>query len=218
MIRTTTDFPYLGTRKYIHGTSILNFVLDHMEKETKVPVKLKTIRFQKEIHSNGSFYFSEKEDLKDLIQKADCYVACNIGNEVWKAVYIEEGLKVEHTVPETAYSIENMIPDNSYGGSCHIKASSRPELISNMIQANKRMHLAGLSDSQQASDVRFGYMEKWDVPRKDINLQTRLDVKNIIFKKNINDIMTINKISYSDGLNSSSLILCFKIVLKEKKQ
>jgi hypothetical protein len=218
MIRTTTDFPYLGTRKYIHGTSILNFVLDHMEKETKVPVKLKTIRFQKEIHSNGSFYFSEKEDLKDLIQKADCYVACNIGNEVWKAVYIEEGLKVEHTVPETAYSIENMIPDNSYGGSCHIKASSRPELISNMIQANKRMHLSGLTQFQQTPDVRFGYMEKWDVPPKCINLQTRLDIKNIITKKNNNNIMTINKVAYSYGSNVVSLMLCFQIVLKEIEQ
>lgn len=216
MIQITTDFPYLGNRNYIHGTSMLNFVLDYMDRQTKDPVKLKTIKFQNEIHRNGSFYFSETDDITDLIKKSDCYISFSTGNRTLKAVFIEEGVKVERVVPETSFTIEDLISDNNYGGSCLIKAFNRSELVCNIIQANKRMHLACLSELQQASDVRFGYMEKWDVPPKDIMLQSRLDIRNLITRKNINDIMTINRVSYSDSSKSTSLILCFKTVLKEK--
>ncbi|MBU0764108.1 MAG: hypothetical protein KJ607_04655 [Bacteroidetes bacterium] len=216
MLQIKTDFPYLGTRRYIHGTSILNFILAYTDEEIKGAVKLKTIRFQNEINSNGSFYISENNDIKDLLQKADCYISFEAGNYAWKAVYIEEGIKVDRIVPEIAYSIENLTSDNNYGGSCFIKAFSRSELVCNIIQANKRMHLSCLPESQQVSDVRFGYMEKWDVPPKDIMLQTSLDIRNLITRNNINDIMTINRVTYSNSSKYTSLILCFKTVLKEK--
>src|SRR6185295_8754886 len=58
MVEIRTDFPYLGAREYIHGTSILSGFLDALDEAGQPVTEFKRLKFQRPATSNGRLFLT----------------------------------------------------------------------------------------------------------------------------------------------------------------
>ena len=213
MIDITTDFPYLGSRDYIHGTSILSGFLRALEEHGNTGITVKRLKFQRPSKSNGRLllttqHFAEKDE-----QAANCAFLGTAGSAAWRGLYVESRTPVRQRVP-VSYAITEL-EAKAFAGRCAIAAHDRDDLIRTLVEANKRFHEAAVEPA--AASVRFGYLENWVVPGADFEINGNLAAKNLIARRTDDGYMTINRLTYVDTKGvSATLTLCFNVVLGEQ--
>jgi len=210
MIETATDFPYLGDRDYIHGTSILSGFLAALEKTAHGGITVKRLKFQRPAKLNGRLVLSSGALDEAEAARASCTLSAAVGGVAWRGFFIDEGAPVTRRIA-VSYPIAELEAE-AFGGSCLISPGDRDDLVRALVEANKRFHEAAVP-GPGAPAVRFGYLESWSVPPRDVSFGTgRLDAKNLIAKKTDDGYMTINRLTYgqADGARAS-LTLCFDV-------
>lgn len=215
MIEIDTDFPYLGTRDYIHGTSILSGFLHALEQHGHGGIKVKRVKFQRPATTNGQLLLTTQALDEAAAGSANCTFHATAGETLWRGWYAERGVPVAGRLRVT-YPIADLKP-KAFGGNCTIHPNGRDELIRTLVEANKRFHEAAVEPASAA--VRFGYLESWTMPRADIRVEGSLEAKNLITQKTEEGYMTINRLTYSDGRGASStLTLCFTVTVGAQVQ
>lgn len=211
MIEIGTDFPYLGARDYIHGTSILSGFLDVLEQHGAGAISVKRLKFQRVATSNGRLCLTAGPMDERESESGNCTFQASAGGTVWRGVYTESGAPVGRRM-SVDYPIEHL-EANGFGGSCTIAPADRDDLIRTLVEANKRFHEASV---ESAAAVRFGYLESWTVPPRDVRLTGTLRARNLITRKTDDGYMTINRLEYADGHGAAAtLTLCFDVTLAE---
>ena len=211
MIEIETDFPFLGARDYIHGTSILSAFLDALESHGHGAIAVKRLKFQRTAASNGTLTLTTEAFDEARVENANCTFQANAGGSVWRGIFESQGEDVTRRV-EVSYPIGN-VEAHAFGGSCTIEANGRDELIRAFVEANKRFHERSV-DSARA--VRFGYLESWTPPPADVRVAGTLTAKNLIARRTPDGYMTINRLEYvPKGGAGASLTLCFDVTLAE---
>lgn len=210
MIEISTDFPYLGPRDYIHGTSILSGFLEALERDGHGRISVKRLKFQRPATSNGRLLLTTGAVDEIQAERASCTFQANGGGALWRGLFEERGAAVGRRIAVT-YPIENL-EAQGFGGSCTIAPADRDDLIRAFVEANKRFHEASVDSP--ARSVRFGYLEGWTPPAADIRFTGTLDAKNLITRKTDDGYMTINRLEDSDASGAAStLTLCFNVTI-----
>lgn len=208
MIDSATDFPYLGDRYYIHGTSILNGFLAALEPVAPGSVILKRLKFQRPATTNGRLVVTTAAMAESELADANCTLLAAVNETMWRGLFKEGGKAVSARVP-VSYPITDLVAQG-YGGRCVISPQSREELVRALVEANKRFHEQAFEGRDRPA-VRFGYIESWRVPEAAIAFTGRLEAKNLITRKTADGVMTINKLTYApDNGEAASLTLCFE--------
>jgi len=78
MTEVATDFFLMDDREYVHGTTLLNTMLELLDREAAGPVRLRRIKFQKEIHSNGRIIVSTDPKLTESFREVPCFMTCEV--------------------------------------------------------------------------------------------------------------------------------------------
>lgn len=209
MIDAATDFPYLGDRDYIHGTSILNGVLAALEGAAPGKLELKRLKFQRPAKTNGRLTLTTAALNETELADANCTLLAAVNGTVWRGFFQEDGAPVDVRVP-VSYPITDLVA-NGYGGRCVISPNGRDDLVRALVEANKRFHEDAFHETG-APAVRFGYIESWSVPEAGIAFSGRLESKNLITRKTADGVMTINKLTYwPDKGDAATLTLCFEV-------
>jgi hypothetical protein len=210
MIQIVTDFPYLGSRDYIHGTSILSGLLDALEQHGHSGITVKRLKFQRPATTNGRLLLTTQPLDPAAAEGASCIFQAVAAETLWHGLYAENGAPVTRRL-SVSYPIGDVTP-NAFGGSCAIAPQSRDDLVRTIVEANKRFHEAAVEPA--SATVRFGYLESWIVPSADIRLEGALEAKNLITKKTDDGYMTINRLTYSDRKGpGATLTLCFNVTV-----
>jgi hypothetical protein len=211
MIEIETDFPWLGARDYIHGTSILSRFLDALEARGHTGIAVKRIKFQRPASSNGVLTLTTGALDETRMENANCTFQGSAGGSSWRGVFEERGAAVAQRIDVT-YPIEN-VEAHAFGGSCTLAASGRDDLIRAFVEANKRFHERSVGSARA---VRFGYLESWTPPPADVRLAGALTAKNLIARRTSDGYMTINRLEYAPEAGTpTSLTLCFNLKLSE---
>jgi hypothetical protein len=200
-----TDFPFLGARDYVHGTSVLSGFLSAMETNERVPVIVKRLKFQRPARSNGRLLLTTASIDDGRAEQANCTFQAAAGATVWRGLFEESGVPVARRI-EVSYAIDRL-EARAFSGSCTISAHGREELIRTLVEANKRFHEASLEGA--ARSVRFGYLEDWAAPAQGAEFSGTLEAKNLIARKTADGHMTISRLRYGD----TALTLCYHVTL-----
>ena len=205
MIETQTDFPYLGGRDYVHGTSILSGFLAALEGAAPGEIRLKRLKFQRPVTGNGRLVVTDGVPDEGRMAQANCTLSATIAGKAWRAYFVDEGGPVRNRVAVT-YPITEL-EASGYGGTCLVSPADRDDLVRVLVEANKRFHEAAFP---ARAEVRFGYIEDWKVPPADTAFtDARLEARNLIAKQSPEGVMTVNRLTYTHGGAAASLTLCF---------
>jgi len=207
MIRAETDFPYIGARDYLHGTSILSGFLNLLDGEGAIQVK--RIKFQRPATSNGEIVM-ESGSAADLARtESNVSFLGTAGGKRWRGAFIERQRPVSRRLT-LDYRISALKAAN-FGGSCHIVTQGREDLVRALIEANKRIHEATLGN-EPGLMVRFGYLEDWAAPGPEDRFEGELVAKNRLTRESAEGVMTVNQLSYGGtGKPPVTLMLCFNV-------
>lgn len=207
MIKVETTFPYLGSRDYIHGTSILAGFVDALEQQGHRDITVKRLKLQRPAKTNGRLALTTDPLDEAQAAGANCTFQATVGTTVWRGLYAETGAPVQQRLA-VAYPVTDVVAER-FGGHCTIAPQNRGDLIRALIEANKRFH--ELSLERRAGAVRFGYLESWRVPPAGTAFSGALDAKNLIMRKTEDGYMTINRLTYTAAGVGGSLTLCFNV-------
>lgn len=207
MIRAETDFPFVGARDYLHGTSILCGFLGLLDGEGAIQVK--QIKFQKPASSNGEIVLDDGVAAESAGAEANVSFVGTAGGRRWRGAFIERQRPVSRRIAvDYRISALNAV---DFGGSCRIVTQDREELVRALIEANKRCHEASLGN-EPGLMVRFGYLEDWAAPGPGDRFEGELVMRNRLARKTSDGVMTINQLSYAGaGKPPVSLTLCFNV-------
>lgn len=215
MIRQHTDFPFIDARDYLHGTSILAAVADLLEARGDGPVRLKSIKFRRPMHSNGVLVLKEGGSALDELHDAPCTFSATAGERKWRGVFVEDERPITRRVVNGAYELGATTCDG-FGGQCALRASSREEFIRAFVEANKRFHLGSLG-TKCTAQVRFGYLEDWNIVPPSARFDGVLEARNLIVHHTPQGLRTINRLTFSEqGVTGGSFTICFDVAPAEE--
>lgn len=212
MIRKETDFPFLGQRDYLHGTSVVSAIADLLEVEGQCPALIKRIKFQRPMRCNGVLVLESADSSTLDTSEASCIFTARTANRQWKGAFVEQGRAIRNRI-SVQYDL-NEFTYADFGGGCRLRAHGRTEYIRAFVEANKRFHLGNLDESGADAKVRFGYLENWEAGPIDEEFSGFLEAKNLIVQQTKEGIKTINRLTYSDKVGQrNSFDICFDINL-----
>ena len=207
MIETQTDFPLLGDRDYINGATLLEGFLAALENAGATGITLKRLKFQRTAGTNGRLVLDA--DPIDRADDASCVLSAAAGATAWRGAFFEEGRAPERR-PAPPCTVTDLKAE-AFAGECDIEPASRAGLIYDIVQANKRIHEQALGREARPT-VRFGYVENWTAPERNVAFSTRLRVENLIRKKTARGWLTVNRISYAaPHTREANLLVCFEV-------
>lgn len=215
MIRQHTDFPFVDARDYLHGTSILAAVADLVEAQGDGPVRLKSIKFRRSMHSNGVLVLKDGGSALDEFHDAPCTFSATVGEYKWRGAFVEDERPITRRV-SGAYELGASTCD-AFGGKCALRASGREEFIRAFVEANKRFHLGSLG-TKSTAQVRFGYLEDWDIVPPSAMFDGTLEARNLIVHHTPLGLRTINRLTFSgEGATGGSFSICFDVEVGERR-
>lgn len=213
MIEVQTDFVFIGHRNYVNGPTILSGIIRALDPQVTGAMRLKRVKFQRQSTSNGRLVFTNDDALLRELESANCVFDVAADGTRWRGTFVETGVAPAR-VPPVEYCVNN-VSAAGFSGTCTINPVDRDSLIFGLIEANKRVHLLSLPDDvQEQAEVRFGYLEDWDVPPAGVAFSGRLAVQNLITQRAETRIRTINRLTYGDRVQ---LLLCFDVDLGKKR-
>lgn len=213
MTKIPTHFAFLGNRDYLNGPTILCGIIRALEERDTGPMRMRRVKFQRQSTSNGYLIFTSGEALPVELASANCVYDVSSGNVRWRGAFVESGA-APIRVPGIDYCVGDVAAAN-FSGSCTIEPRDRDSLIFGLVEANKQIHLQSLPPGIRAkAEVRFGYLEDWDVPPASMAFSGHLAVKNLITQKGESAVRTINRLTYGNG---AQLLLCFDVGLEPER-
>ena len=210
MIEIATNFPFLGGRDYVHGTSVLSGFIGALESRGAAHIRIRRLKFQRTARANGTMKLSN-DAAAAPDTAANCTLTAEADGALWHGQFVEQGMPVTRREP-VAYCLAN-VKAAGFAGECDFSPADRDDLIRGFIEANKRFNEAGAGAKPGRAQVQFGYLEQWDVPSRDIRFEGRLEARNLITRQTPAGVLTVNRLTYApaDG-PATMLVLCFNVV------
>ncbi len=208
-----TSFNLVNNRSYVHSSTIIDFIWKNVKQfvssDFKHPIFM-DIKFHQELKKNAKFVIFDI--YQDISKIKNLLVECLIYSENLKLyIYLIED-KNNNILKniELNYSVTEMVLSSDYSGSCIISAENSLTMISNIIEANKRIHELTYLQKEKLKVINL-YMKKFPINI----LNTKLTkVKTLIKNLGISDFKgnntTLNKIEIVD-LNNLSFEIAFLI-------
>jgi hypothetical protein len=210
MIEQATDFPLLGTRDYIHGTSVLSAFLAALEAAAPgQPATVQRIKFTRIARTNGRLLLTDGDF--DPPPAACCSFSALAGATRWRGAFVDDGKPpAQRLSPD--YPIDAFVSEG-FSARCTIAPRNRDDLIRILIEANRRSLAAGAGDPPGAR-VKFGYLEAWAAPAAAVSGRGSLEITNLLARQSPKGWLAINRHTYRlDGGAPVSLQVCFDIEL-----
>jgi len=211
MIKTVTNFQLLGNRDYVHSSNIIEYLHKNCEMLTGFSTDgtLLDIKFYGRITTNCAVEPHDEpvdNSAKDILCEA--VIRCDKGK---RFIYFKEALdsKWPESVPVN-YDVSEIELNGNYSGKYRIQSDTYGHFIKNLIEANKRVHLADCLDK----DIQVINIFMRNVPLSlcldDAMIQ--LDITNI-GRRDSHDgsILTLNRISISE-LDTRDIEVGFSLV------
>jgi hypothetical protein len=217
MIRRVTDFPFIGAREYLHGTSIVAAVAELLEAQGDGAAFLKRLKFQRPMRSNGVLLLDEGTVARGEMGDAACVFSAHTGTRRWRGAFVEEGRPVAHRLA-VRYDLDDVACEG-FGGRCVLRARGREEFIRAFVEANKQFHLGSLRADSTTTQVRFGSLEDWDVVPAEAVFEGVLEAQNLISQRTAQGLCTINRLTFhGESAPARPFTLCFDIKLAGEHQ
>lgn len=210
-----TDFPYLGDRGYIHSTSVLSGLITQLEEVSdERPLIITRFKFMQQAVTNGHLVLSPVAGKAiELPESRCCEFSVKLGEQRWKGAFVEDGSPVSRIPQRSGNSGIHDLQADEFSGRCHIIADGRDALIQALVEANKQVHAASFGSADAITQIKFGYLEGWEPPDINIQVDTKLTLTNLITKHGAEEIQTINKLEYDSAGMNCQLMLCFSVDL-----
>jgi hypothetical protein len=210
MIEQATDFPLLGARDYIHGTSVLSAFVTALETAAPgQPATVQRIKFTRVARANGRLLLTDGDF--EMPPAACCSFSAMAGDSRWRGAFVDDGTSpMRREAPD--YPIDAFVSDG-FHARCSVAPRDRDDLIRILIEANRRSLAAGAGNLPGAR-VKFGYLEAWAVPAAAVTGQGALEITNLLARQSPKGWLAINRHTYRlDGGAPVSLQVCFDIEL-----
>src|SRR4030042_4754832 len=145
-----TDFEVKNNRNYVHSTTMIEqlrvVVYEDFQHRDKWELPKIDAKFHKEVLYNGKYLIAE--DLSKLPESRTVSADFRFydRNQSIYAVFIEDkAVNVVRRI-KTNYSVEDIVMERDFCGTCKIGCNNRIAFTENIIEANKRIHLITLKD------------------------------------------------------------------------
>jgi hypothetical protein len=205
LLEKLTSFNFVNNRPYVHSSTIIDYIWKNVEPFISIDSRqifLMDIQFREELKSNAKIIIFDTH--QDISKINDLSVMCKVYSENLRLyIYLfEEKKSIIVNNIDIDYTIkEEKISDN-YSGSCVISGQNSFKLISNIIEANKRIHQLTHLQNKDLKVINL-YMKKFPI---NIFCKSLDEVKILIQNLNISDYKgdnaTLNRIKFIDGFAS----------------
>lgn len=204
MQKFTTNFEYKNDRDYVHSTTMIHALSKIIHnsfypgKEWEVPMI--DAKFHKPVHCNGEFFISEKRSDLDKIAAAAEFSYYDTKHAI-SAVFVEDkDTRVVNRI-KTDYSVEDLVVEGDFSGTCRIGCPNTNAMIENIIEANKIIHQITLKDKDSLRVVNL-YIKKLPVflPASGMpdSGKAQLKIKNIGARTRDDSVATLNSLSFPE--------------------
>jgi hypothetical protein len=177
LLELETEFKYKGDRKYIHSTTICDFIArswSDFSRDDLMNLSI-SIDIHEEAKNNGKLvYFDEKQSIKEIGAISESKILLD-GNVVCYCYFIEQQSSPSKE-DSPAYDLSNFELVSDYSGSCVVGVDSPIKLLENVVEANKKIHLNTLKDNNY--DVLNIYMKNFPFSILKLGGRQRLFVEN----------------------------------------
>jgi len=199
-----SNFTLLGSRDYVHSTSIIEFIYLNRNNIIGKSNELAwlDIKFYKIITSNCLLEITTKPS-DNINEDVLCEAIIRRNKSFFFVYFRSQPNNEELKKASVTYNVEEIDFFGQYSGDYMIKTDCYSSFIINIVESNKRVHLA----SNPNSEVKILNMFMKNVPLFfDLNSQwTKIKIQNIGFRGSINEnISTLNKLNIN-GLKDISL-------------
>ena len=210
MLKFKSNFEYKNERKYVHSTTMISalrtIVHNSYYPEPEWEMTMIDARFHKQVHCNGDFYISEKRSDLDTIGEVAAEFRYYDKEHDISAVFVEQKDAMITNRVNVDYSVEGVVMDGDFSGTCIIDCSSTSNMVENIIEANKKIHQMTLKDKDNLQVVNL-YMKKVPVSLSAFsisNTQTvALKIENVGARIRDDSIATLNTLSFPGEKMSS---------------
>jgi len=162
-----TNFWFVDSRNYVHSSSIVEeiarHVFQHFYSEESWQSPMVDVFLREEISTNGSFILTEDRNLLREKDLGSCFIKFYDSNKMVFGLFIEDNSSVIISRIRTNYVIEDLDLTGRFSGKCYIDCTTRPALVENVIEANKRLHLMSIGDRSSSPRVVNLYMKRFPV-------------------------------------------------------
>ena len=206
----STDFSYLGLRRYINSTSLIEYIHDNIDTFT-VDYSL-DIKMHKEIHANCrvDVYDYHHEYSDEIVM---CEVVLKSNNSKRFVYFLNNHGAITKSAVEATYCAEEIELHGKFSGKYRISASNYNEFIKNIIQSNKLLHFKNVA--LEEFKVLNMFMKNVPVELPEYKDILDIEIKNIGIRDAGNgSLSTLNSINVV-GIDLQPILVGFKVVRLE---
>ena len=197
-----TNFEFKNNRNYVHSTTMIEqlrvFVYEDFQHRDKWELPKIDAKFHKEVLYNGKYLIAE--DLSELPESRTVSADFRFydRNQSIYAVFIEDkAVNVVRRI-KTNYSVEDIVMERDFCGTCKIGCPSSKAYVENMIEANKRIHLLTLKEEKNGLKVINLYMKKFPFypPVTSEEKAVMIRIENISIRYREGSVATLNSLYF----------------------
>lgn len=191
---------FIDERNYVHSTTMSLVVWENIAKEVySDSTVLLDARFHRE--TSCACRVEAYDDAVKFSPNCAPVAEIKLASKTGQMTYVYFFELVEKPVEKRVHSsthIENMNSKNRFSGSCNISAKDTISLVSNIVEANKKIHLAAFPGEQELKVVNL-YMKKFPIGMQvDKDILPILEIENIGARAHGGGIATLNKLQFPE--------------------
>ena len=205
-VEKLSSFNFVNNREYVHSSTIINFIWENVKKFFPSNYKCliyMDIKFHQELKKNARIILLDQ--YQDISKIKNLSVECKIYSENSKFyiyMFEDQNNDIIKNI-ELNYSVTEMIVSGDYSGRCIISAENSLIMISNIIEANKRIHELTHLQKEKLKVINL-YMKRFPISVLDSRLKK---LKTLISNLSVVDFKgnntTLNRIELVDCDNLS---------------
>lgn len=190
MFELITDFPYIGTRKYLHSSTFNIFLFNFFYEKFGISHQELVINsdFSKVIINNGELIITENK----ILDEYDARFKIFFKTKSFISYFIQDKTKIVTSSESEHYSCNKINYSTNFSGFGCIDGSTVTSYVKNVIQLNKLVNLKTVNNIFQNCEILNISMSNFFVPNFSKNI--KVDIKNINNRKHGAAITTCNKI------------------------
>lgn len=206
------DLHKLGTREYLHGTSLFNAMLEACDTvwgpAWLTDASIPSYKLIRESLTNGKFVVSD-EPVEDV--SASAALAGRTGRSRIFVYFVEEGRDAGRAPYDEEQYYRAVRVGGDFSGEFVLPAhKSRADVIRGIVGANKLVHQKASRFAVEPKKIRFLYLKDLDaVCLGACEEEFRLQISNLMVQKHDPDLWTINRVRVTAPSSTSEFRICY---------
>ncbi len=203
---------FIDNRGYVHSTTMSRIIWQkvgsRIDADTSVVMDA---RFHRETNCACRFevYDEFEKFSEECAPVAEFKLSWNEGQSSYIFLFEVDEKPVTRRI-KASITIDNMKQDARFAGSCNIAVNDTMALVSNVVEANKRVHLAAYPGARDLKVVNL-YMKKFPISlQTDDEKLSRLEIENIGERSHKDSVATLNRLHFP-GLSLQPFEIAFLV-------